>query len=344
MISYVLFAFIGNLHMTTHAYHQSQWLTRIDRFIFSILDGSLTDAEMYRFLIQTIPCLTCDKNSPSWSYAPSITLFADLVAPIQAEYRAGQPMTALLSAAKIRQIKRDILASADLLHQDIQTFRQRQLDHAKALQTYMCQLFSHYNRLLLLRIDLGLQQAQYPHLTMQDLSDYLNLLRNRFANKDRVFEHLQGYVWAIEEGVQKGPHAHLLLLFDGNKHQDDYGLACKIRSYWAELTTGHGTLFSCNEKEYKAKMQQLGILGIGMIERTDQQAIFKAIHAAEYLTCADKYLQRIKGSPANMRSFGKGQFKNSKRREMKQTLEAAQQLEQAYECSGVSRPLAIRPG
>lgn len=330
--------------MTIPACHQSQWLTRIDTFIFSVLDGSLTDAEMYHFLIQTIPCLTSDKDSALWRYAPSITLFADLVAPIQAKYRAGQPMNVLLTAKKIRQIKRDILASADLLHQDIQIFQQSQLDHAKVLQTYLCQLFSHYNRLLLLRIDLGLQQAQYPHLTMQDLSDYLNQLRNRFANKDRVFEHLQGYVWTIEEGVSKGPHAHLLLLFDGNKHQDDYGLACKIRSYWAELTANHGTLFSCNEKEYKAKMQQLGILGIGMIERTDQAAIFKAIHAAKYLTCPNKYLQRIKGGPANMRRFGKGQFKNSKRRDLKQTLEAAQQLEQAYECSGVSRPLTARPG
>ncbi|MHA3062856.1 YagK/YfjJ domain-containing protein [Acinetobacter sp. ANC 4641] len=330
--------------MTIPACHQSQLLTRIDKFIFSVLDGSLTDAGMYHFLIQTIPCLTFDEDSSLWSYAPSITLFADLVAPLQAEYRAGKSMNVLLTGEHIRQIKRDILASADLLHQDIQEFRQSQLDHAKGLQTYMCQLFSHYNRLLLLRIDLGLQQAQYPHLTMRDLSDYLNLLRNRFANKDRVFEHLQGYVWAIEEGAQKGPHAHLLLLFDGNKHQDDYGLACKIRSYWAELTRGHGTLFSCNEKEYKAKMQQLGILGIGMIERTDQQAIFKAIHAAEYLTCPDKYLQRIKGGPANMRRFGKGQFKNSKRRDLKQTLEVAQQLEQAYECSGVSRPLIVRSG
>lgn len=330
--------------MTTHVYHHSQWLTRIDRFIFSVLDGSLTDAEMYHFLIQVIPCLTYDEDSVLWSYAPSITLFANLVAPIQAEYRVGWPLTALLSAEKIRQIKRDIVVSAGSLHRDIRAFQQRQLDHAKELQTYMCQLFSHYNRLLLVRVDLGLEQVRYPHLTMQDLSNYLNLLRNRFANKDRVFEHLQGYVWTIEEGARKGPHAHLLLFFNGDKHQDDYGLACKIRSYWVELTSGHGTLFSCNEKEYKAKMQRLGILGIGMIERNDQDKIFNAIRAAQYLTLAEKYAQRIKGKPNAMRSFGKGLFQNSHRRGLDKTMSQAKALEQAYMTRMTDTTLMIRSG
>ena len=89
------------------------------------------------------------------------------------------------------------------LREQIDFQRQEQSNRFK-LECYLNQLLTHYARLLFVRVDISILKKFQHYWRIDDFYEALRILRNRMSNKDTCFKDLQGYVWALEQGVEKG--------------------------------------------------------------------------------------------------------------------------------------------
>ena len=195
------------------------------------------------------------------------------------------------------------------------TFSYQESQNRNNLANYVGNLTTHYSRLLFVRIDLKYAQQTSHHVSIENFDDHMNKLRELIGNKKTCFEHLQGNAWAIEQGgVNGGLHCHLLLMFDGSKRDNDLYIAKEVGEKWKMITAGLGEYYNYHDPEIKQKYQQYGKLGIGMIHRDNLQEVENAIASALYLTKPSKDEQQLKLWLPNMRTFGHGIYRTSKRR------------------------------
>ena len=141
---------------------------------------------------------------------------------------------------------------------------------------------------------------------------------SRIADQDTCFSGLHGYAWALEHGLSKGYHCHLLLMYDGNMHRGDFEMGQWVGECWEQITHGCGYIFNCNHSEYKAIFEAMGTLGIGMIHSKNPDQVYNFLnYVVPYLVNAEKEQQhlRVKDS-AYMRSFSRGVANSKNRRGM----------------------------
>ncbi|OUC65603.1 YagK/YfjJ domain-containing protein [Acinetobacter seifertii] len=193
---------------------------------------------------------------------------------------------------------------------DIHEFKYQERKNQIELERYLNKILNHYARLVFVRVDVGIFQEHQANWDVEDFHRALEILRNRMSNKDSCFRHLQGCVWAFEQGAKKGYHCHLLLIYDGNMRDGDEWLGEEVGKYWQQyITNNQGCYFNCNRKENKEKFEVNGLLGIGMIHRNQQKQVENAIRAGLYLVNPKKVEQRLRAKTSpKMRSFGISQF------------------------------------
>ena len=64
----------------------------------------------------------------------------------------------------------------------------------------------------------------------------------------------------FEYGLQRGVHAHVLLLFNGREVREDATIGRLIGDHWRQvITNGVGGYFNTNTQAYKATMEYCGI-------------------------------------------------------------------------------------
>lgn len=179
--------------------------------------------------------------------------------------------------------------------------------NGQSLFEHMNYFLHEYKRLLIVRVDLKIKLEFASTVSVDVFNDYMSTIRDEIGYKRGCFEHLRGHAWAIEQGVETGGlHCHLLLIYNGDKRQNDWYLGDAVCKRWLEITEGRGWYFNCNTTEYKREQERKGTLGIGMIHRHNILEVNNAINAALYLTSPTKYEQRLKAWLPNMRSFGRG--------------------------------------
>lgn len=195
--------------------------------------------------------------------------------------------------------------------------------NSQSLTKYMNYYLNKYARVLIVRVDIRIKM-EFAHLVdVETFQGFMNQLmkviqRDREIEKERkagkiadkgkgCFEDLRGYAWAIEQGIDNGSlHCHLLLIYNGDKRQQDWYLGDAVGKKWLEITEGLGYSTNGNTSERKQNYKRQGTLGIGMIHRDNTIEVNNAINAALYLTRPDKYEQRLKAWTPSMRSFGRG--------------------------------------
>lgn len=184
-----------------------------------------------------------------------------------------------------------------------------------SLYSYMSYFLQEYSRVLIVRVDLKIK-VQCAHLVgIEKFHSFMNELRDSLGRKRGCFEHLRGYAWAMEQGVDTGGlHCHLLLIYNGDKRQKDWFLGDAVGKKWVEITGGLGCYYNCNTSAHKRLYENQGTLGIGMIYKNNAVEVKNAINVALYLTRPGKFEQRLKAWLPNMRSFGHGTYRNTKRR------------------------------
>ena len=214
-----------------------------------------------------------------------------------------------------------LIASLSCYKNDIENERRafiyQESQNRKELEHYVSSLTSHYLRLLFIRIDLKYAQQTSHLVSIETFNDHMGKLRDLIGNKKTCFEHLQGNAWALEQGgIEGGLHCHLLLMYDGSERQDDWYLAKEVGEKWKAITGGLGEYYNYHDKKRKQQYQQHGKLGIGMIHRDNPKEVENAITSALYLTKPSKGEQQLKLWLPNMRSFGKGKYRTTKRRKL----------------------------
>lgn len=205
------------------------------------------------------------------------------------------------------------------IERDLHQFRLQEQDNTESLLEYAEQLFNHYTKLLIVRVDLGYLNDSKQQITIEQFYRNFEIMRNRLSNQDTFFSNLHGYSWAIEQGKERGYHVHLLLMYDGTKVQNGSYYAQRVGEKWQEITQGHGCYFNLHNKEYIHKLRMAGCdIGIGMVSRNNEGDWERFVTVIEYLTDPAKDEQRLRVKCLrNMQTFGKGQFENTKRRGIK---------------------------
>lgn len=174
-------------------------------------------------------------------------------------------------------------------------------------RTLVNDAFIFSSKVLAIRFDLGYAKGNYPSLanhkhndtnqsnTKSDLDAFqahLDIFL-RFMNKNYQANRL-AYILKIENGLSKGYHAHILLLLNGHKHQQDVSIARKLGEEWINcITQGAGVYWNCNAHKNRYKYK-----AIGMINRTDEnQRKFLESNVLTYLIKHDAPLEILKERP-----------------------------------------------
>jgi hypothetical protein len=141
-----------------------------------------------------------------------------------------------------------------------------------------------YPKLMVIRLDVGYgkqyaAQVDSRHEILDHWSDLLDAIKEGFETS------FLGYAAKIEYGVRKGPHMHLMLLFNGSKVRQDVTIARLIGELWKnKVTKGAGLYHNSNEPNYKARFTHCGV---GVFSGLDDATIAGFQRVADYLAKRD---------------------------------------------------------
>lgn len=164
-------------------------------------------------------------------------------------------------------------------------------DNYQEMIKYVDKLFERYSRLLVLRIDLSYFKGF--NIGIETLEkDLARFYANMRHNK--LFQGKVGHINKIENGAEKGAHAHLILFFDASKRQGDFILARDIGEYWNnQITKGIGMCWNCNTAANKQDLQRKGRLGIGEIHESEIEKITNLKYIIRYFCKSEQFIKPI---------------------------------------------------
>ena len=286
-------------------YHSEQ-LIRIDNLIRIILIGTVSNQQIKEAITLISPDLEFNL-SEDLKYAATIQIYSEALYLLKQQYGIScNPMD--LTNIDLARFIGYVLDQSQRIDLEHDHFARQELKNRESLEIYLRQLLNHYARLLFVRVDFAIQQQYQSEIDVRQFHNLMKKMSNRYSNRDGCFSGLQGFAWAIEQGETKGFHCHVLLIYDGSKHQNDFGIGLAVSQYWHQLTEGRGSCFISNAPDYKAQFKEQGKLGIGMIHRSQPLQVENAINAAVYLVNPEKKYQNLRVRVPRMRTFDHGNF------------------------------------
>lgn len=174
----------------------------------------------------------------------------------------------------------------------------------KSVFEYVNALFERFARLLVLRIDLHMPIAEAGSDRVALAQQYFErFLNNKRGNK--LFQHVVGYIWKLEEGESRGAHYHVVLFLQGAKVEKDIFICTEIGEYWKRVTKGKGTYFNVNARIPDYRVKGIGI-GVGMINHYETEKRENLGRIIKYFFKREQYLSSKR--LAKTRVFGKGEM------------------------------------
>lgn len=149
------------------------------------------------------------------------------------------------------------------------------------------------------RIDLYYRKELWNDITFEKLSTDLDHLCANFRC-NTIFRGLRGYIAKIEYGLGKGPHIHMIFLFDTAEKQGRCHVfrTKEIGEYWIKtITQERGEYWNCNAKA--SQYERLGRLGIGPIHVSDQKRRHNLSEIVIPYLCKTDQFVRPKFGPRN---------------------------------------------
>lgn len=297
---------ITNTGLNMNTQYLSEQLIRIDNLIRIILIGTVSNEQIKECIAFISPDLEFNL-SEDLKYAATIQIYSEALHLLKQKYGIScNPMD--LTNIDLARFIGYVLDQSQRIDLEDCRFAQQELKNRESLEIYLRQLLNHYARLLFVRVDFAIQQQYQSEIDIRQFHSLMKKMSNRYSNRDGYFSGLQGFAWAIEQGETKGFHCHVLLIYDGSKHQNDFGIGLAVSQYWHQLTEGRGSCFISNAPDYKAQFEEQGKLGIGMIHRSQPLQVENAINAAVYLVNPEKKYQNLRVRVPRMRTFDHGNF------------------------------------
>ena len=305
---------------TDHIYSEAYVLASVDYFIQDVCSGQFLDQEQFKDNLKELVTSFKPIYNAHLCYCNTVLIFIEVVNIVdgilsqmpQADYTS----IAYFDDIHVWHIVNYVQSCSGYVKQQLINYQQRELKNQQSLFDYTSALIEHYARLLVVRVDLSIKKEYQALYNIQAFNQALDTLNRRIADQDTCFSHLHGYAWALEHGVSKGYHCHLLLMYDGNIHRGDFEMGQWVGECWEQITHECGYIFNCNHSDYKSIYEGMGTLGIGMIHRNDPNQVYNFLnYVVPYLVNGEKEQQhpRVKDS-VNMRSFGKGVVDSKNRR------------------------------
>ena len=301
-------------------YHEAEVLAGVDHFIQEVCLGSY-DLYHQNLMIDLQKLVQSFKPiyNAYFFYCNTVLIFIEVVNIVdytlsqmpQADYESIE----YFDEMTVWHILTYIQSLSSCVQQQLIDFQQRELKNQQSLFKYTSTLIHHYARTLVVRVDLSIKKEYQALYNIQAFNQALDTLNRRIADQDTCFSHLHGYAWALEHGISKGYHCHLLLMYDGNMHKDGFKMGQWVGQCWEQITHGCGYIFNCNHPDYMNRYEAMGTLGIGMTHSKNPDQVYNFLnYVIPYLVNDEKEQQhlRVKDS-AYMRSFGRG-VANSKNR------------------------------
>lgn len=286
----------------------SRVLVDIEDFIFEIIKHEIKPSHFY----QDLACLLLDfyeVYDSDLKYQGYINAFIELIYDFNLDELDVNDLVVELKKYKfdcyLGLFKRYEYEYLKLLRE----FGKSERNNTSSLLEKMDQTLKRYSKVLVVRVDLSYLK-EFHHLNnIQDLNDDLRRLNKFIQNRDTVFKNCIDYAWAIEQGMDKGFHCHLVLFFNGHKRRSAFAIAKRIGEKWNDITWDQGAYFNCHASKQIRSYEEKGILGIGLIHRDDPDEVANMHNAIMYLTRPDKESQylRVKTSK-KMRTFGQSKF------------------------------------
>lgn len=175
--------------------------------------------------------------------------------------------------------------------------------NAKKYCEYVKKHFAARTPINAIRIDLSYDKS--IQIGIEDLIRDLEHFHANMRNKPKLFKGLLGYIEKIEYGLNKGFHAHVLLLFSsGRKSNADVYLAEEIGRYWVDqITDGRGRYWNVNAN--KKHFEELRRLGIGEIHAHDEESINHLCHIVTYMCKVEQFIKPLASPKTKLLRRGK---------------------------------------
>ncbi|AZE63384.1 MULTISPECIES: YagK/YfjJ domain-containing protein [Pseudomonas fluorescens group] len=175
-------------------------------------------------------------------------------------------------------------------------------DQARRQEDQICvysdAVVERYSRTNIIRIDLYYRQQAQVRLRVEHVfDDLVRLIAEHQRNP--IFDHLTGYICAVEQGEDRGYHIHAAYFFNGNEVRGDVYKARQIGELWERITRGQGHFNSCNHEKEKYGDK----CGIGMILRKDRNIRPHVRYVMQYLV---KDAQQLRVKPLRGKCLRKG--------------------------------------
>lgn len=174
---------------------------------------------------------------------------------------------------------------------------------AKSINAFIDSLFDRKAKLLLVRVDLYYDRQKDSQKADRNFDEIIHD-RDIFLQKlRRDYNHLFGYLWKLEYKESRGYLLHMLVIFDGNKVQNDIVLGKALGTTWIKLNKTH-TYWNCNAD--KQKYEEWGTHAVGKVHYADTDKIDNLKnYVISHLVKMDPYL--IARMPRRFRTYGKSE-------------------------------------
>ena len=287
--------------------HQATVMMAVNNFTDYMLNLEFSHTDFIAHLCVLIPAFKVF-DQEDVDYCTSVGAFRNMMQLVEA--RRGdlgiEEYLTQLSPTEISNLQTQLRNHRSLHLAEIRLFRQQEKDNHDSFLEYVQRILNDHYKVLIVRVDLGYLKTSMPNITVQDFYSHMESMRNLLKDKNGCFKHLLGYGLALEQGITKGYHAHLMLIYNGSERCQDWYLANEVILKWQEITQDMGFGINSHTPEKKKQYADRDLLGIGMIHRNQPLAVQNALNVARYLTQPEKFMQRILIKPLGKRTFFKG--------------------------------------
>ena len=293
--------------------NESALLIEIEEFILNVVDYARQPRKFYFKLAHLLMDFKTIYND-DFAYFGVLQAFIALMYEMSDDMGFSQRTTLRMEYTILEEqlrnigfneIQRVFKSYVSKHNRQIRSHRLSERQNKNQLDERMREIAQRYARILVVRVDLAYLKSQQHLINIEDFYQDINKLRDFIGNKDKSFQGLIEYAWALEQGESKGYHCHLLLVYKGYEHQNAYGIAKAVGECWKEITGDTGCYFNCHDPSYLEQYENKGCVGIGMIYRADTQQIENMLNTVSYLVRPEKEDQHLRvKTTKRMRTFG----------------------------------------
>lgn len=300
--------------------NHSPLITSIENFVEDTINRQRPWGNYWSELVDLLRELQ-DQYNPDLVYSPYNKAMIELMLELEKDVRAFQYIeNSTLEKLRFRDVKSKFQKFQRQHEREVQRFKEDELrNRSKAIQ-YTELLLEHYSKLAVVRVDLSYREGLRRFVDIGDFRQDIRKLLDRLQDGDRHFKGLQGYIYALEQGIQKGYHVHFLFFYDGSCVKFDRYIADCIIDTWKEITEEAGQGYNCNTKQNRRRYQESGNDALGSVNRGDHAKQANILKIVRYFTAPDKTEQYLRVREKNMQTFGHGKFNRPSRRATADTI------------------------